>query len=134
MFLDNLSVSLMQILDEYNISYEKAAELCNLSSRQVGNIIRRRSEPKLISLEKLCAGLGKTPNQLLGFTSVPDPVTVPMPITASRAFNLRGRIIYHPVCPSCGISLDRENQPYCGNCGQKLSWEYYSRSIILLTK
>lgn len=36
-----------------------------------------------------------------------------------------------PICPRCGISLDREYQSYCDRCGQKLSWRRFSRAKVV---
>lgn len=33
-----------------------------------------------------------------------------------------GRSTY-PVCPRCGIMLEREYVRFCDNCGQKLEWK-----------
>ena len=40
MFLDNLSAHVLRIIDENDYSYETAAELCDMSSRHFGNIVR----------------------------------------------------------------------------------------------
>ena len=32
--------------------------------------------------------------------------------------------IWGPMCPTCGAICDTEfNKEYCGNCGQKITWE-----------
>lgn len=31
----------------------------------------------------------------------------------------------HPICPRCGIMLEREWMKFCDNCGQKLDWTEY---------
>ncbi len=28
----------------------------------------------------------------------------------------------YPVCPQCGLTLDREYQVFCDRCGQRLMW------------
>ena len=33
----------------------------------------------------------------------------------------------YPVCPRCGITLEREYQAYCDRCGQALDWKKYGR-------
>ena len=40
MFLDNLSARVLRIIDENDYSYETAAELCDMSTRHFGNIVR----------------------------------------------------------------------------------------------
>lgn len=32
----------------------------------------------------------------------------------------------YPICPRCGISLEREFMKFCNNCGQKLGWDKYT--------
>ena len=38
---------------------------------------------------------------------------------------------YYPVCPRCGISLDREYQSFCDRCGQRLDWKHYKEAQII---
>ena len=65
MYSDILSERILQILDKENLSYEAAAELCDISARHLSNIIRRCSVASVTTLEKLCSGLDATPNELL---------------------------------------------------------------------
>lgn len=65
MFLDSLQFAVLRILEDRSLTYEKAAELCDLSSRYIGDIARRRTSPSTLTLEKICIGFGKTPNELL---------------------------------------------------------------------
>lgn len=44
---------------------------------------------------------------------------VPMEVQAIRL--LPGGDSY-PICPRCGITLDREYMAYCDRCGQHLGW------------
>ena len=62
MFSKNLLAALLRLCDQRKWSYEKAAERCEISARHFGNLVRGTSVP---SLEKLCAGVGVTPNELL---------------------------------------------------------------------
>ena len=36
-----------------------------------------------------------------------------------------------PICPRCGITMEREHQSYCDRCGQRLAWRYYSKAKIV---
>lgn len=36
-----------------------------------------------------------------------------------------------PICPACGITLEREYQLYCDRCGQCLSWVGFSKAQIV---
>lgn len=37
----------------------------------------------------------------------------------------------YPVCPRCGIILEREYTKFCDNCGQKLRWKKRIKAKIL---
>lgn len=37
----------------------------------------------------------------------------------------------YPVCPQCGVSLEREYQHFCDRCGQRLSWKGYKRAQVI---
>lgn len=30
----------------------------------------------------------------------------------------------YPICPRCGIMLEREHMKFCDNCGQRLKWTH----------
>lgn len=50
----------------------------------------------------------------------------PMAVTQARWFRTDGT---YPVCPQCGISLEREYQRFCDRCGQRLEWKDYERML-----
>ncbi len=35
-----------------------------------------------------------------------------------------------PVCPRCGLTLEREYQPFCDRCGQALDWKKFPKASI----
>lgn len=37
----------------------------------------------------------------------------------------------YPLCPRCGIAMEREYQNYCDRCGQRLGWNAFHRAVIL---
>lgn len=65
MFLENLSASLLSICKKRQLSQETAAHLCAISPRFFGDILRKQAVPTINTLEKLCVGLQKTPDELL---------------------------------------------------------------------
>ena len=127
MFSDTLSERILSILRSRRLSYETAAELCGISSRCLGGIVRREVEPKLPTVEKLCRGFGTTPDELL-LPEMPHRLE-PMRVTAFRT--LRSGDTYYPVCPGCHVTLEREYQRYCDRCGQRLDWSAPNAAIIL---
>ncbi len=56
MFSNNLSVALLKLCDRSGLSYERAAERCEISARRFSNLVRRVSAPPLGTLEKLLLG------------------------------------------------------------------------------
>ena len=52
----------------------------------------------------------------------------PMRVTQRRVFQ-NGDC--YPLCPRCGVTLEREFQAYCDRCGQALSWKAYSRAAVV---
>lgn len=131
MFSDNLPVSLLRLCDSYGLTYEAAAERCNISTRYFGSIARGKATPSIVTLEKLCIGFNATPNELLGVCA--KHARVPMQVVEVRYFS--GAMSGFPVCPQCGISLEREYQAFCDRCGQMLSWyNYHNAHVILPSK
>lgn len=136
MFLDNLSGSILRICGAKELSYETASELCGISPRYFGDIVRKRTAPTITTLEKICTGLEQTPNELLG---IPHPLheltyRSPMKVSAVICRPSSGLLDSAPVCPRCQAALERELQPYCGHCGQKLDWSSFGEAAILFDR
>lgn len=127
MFSDNLADALLRFFGETNMSYETASELCHLSERTICNIACRRSVASIASLEKLCKGFGKTPNELLSKIDEQQAVTYRFPMTAKIFLSSLGYSSF-PVCPRCSSTLVREYQTYCDRCGQCLGWDFYPKT------
>jgi len=51
-------------------------------------------------------------------------------MVVTRVRQLRSGDAY-PVCPQCGISLEREYQHFCDRCGQCLDWKGYKQAKII---
>ena len=54
MFSDRLTEALLSICELRNLSYEAASELCDISPRHFGDIIRKDAAPTITVLEKIC--------------------------------------------------------------------------------
>lgn len=136
MFLDNLSASVLRLCDVRRLSYEAASELCNLSSRYFGDIARGKTAPTILTLEKLCIGFALTPNDFLVPSTAWREMAFrkPMPVTQIRCRHLSYGLTGYPVCPQCGITMEREYQSYCDRCGQCLDWKDFSKAVALTSK
>lgn len=132
MFLDNLSLSLLQICDTDHLSYEQAAERCDCSSKHFANIVCKRSCPTLKVFENICLGFRKSPNLLLGVGLDELSFRIPMPVVEVHIFPLMAGSPSFPVCPQCGHALEREYTAYCDSCGQCLSWKHFKNASILI--
>ena len=128
MFSANLSSSILRLCGMYKLSYEAASERCELSPRYFAQIARGKTSPSILTLEKLCIGFERTPNDLLiPSSSHPQEISyrIPMPVTEVRRFRGTSGFIAFPVCPHCGQTMEREFQSYCDRCGQCLDWERF---------
>lgn len=132
MFLDNLSASLLQICDAEHLSYEKAAERCDCSSKHFANMVCRRSYPSLKVFEHICTGFHKSPNRLLGVELGELSFRIPMPVVVIHIFPLMSGSPAFPVCPRCGRTLEREYMAYCCSCGQCLSWIDFNDATVVI--
>lgn len=134
MFLDNLSASVLRLCSENHLSYESASGLCCLSSRYFGDIVRGKTAPTILTLEKLCIGFDCTPNELLIQPSVHAQISFrfPMLVTHVRCYKGSCGLYGFPVCPRCAITLEREYQAYCDRCGQRLDWNRLHKASIVL--
>lgn len=102
MFLDNLSWTVLCVCGQKRLTYECASELCGLSSRHFGNIVRGNTNLTVNTLEKLCYGLDMTPNELL------------LSAELQR-------------CPGCGGQMEDLNQSLCCRCREILDAAYSSK-------
>ena len=134
MFSKKLSSSVLSICDSGDLSYEVAAELCDLSSRYFGDIARGKTSPTVNTLEKLCNGLNRTPNELLGFPAAGEEFSFRFP---RQVIHYRQHPSYNPsfatfpVCPRCHCNLEREYQSFCDRCGQKLGWDCFHYATLM---
>lgn len=37
-----------------------------------------------------------------------------------------------PICPRCGVSVERDYQEFCDRCGQRLGWERFSSASVVV--
>ena len=133
MFSKKLAASLLSICESQHLSYEAASELCNLSPRYFGSIARGQTSPTINTLEKICIGFERMPNELLGFSTANEELSyrVGMQVAHYRRYYMAsGFDTIFAVCPRCQGSLEREYQAFCENCGQKLNWDFYPHATL----
>ena len=135
MFLDNLCDRISCIYDERKLTYETAAELCDLSPRHIGNILCHKTKQLSIpTFEKLCKGFEMSPNDLLLPKEVQTAISQlqPMPVTHIHCYYCSNGMTGYPVCPNCKTTMEREFQRHCDRCGQCLDWKLFSQATIIL--
>ncbi len=54
-----------------------------------------------------------------------DGYRIPLGVTEARQV---GRYAF-PVCPHCGVTVEREYQAFCDRCGQALQWKKYAEIL-----
>ena len=134
MFSDRLTEALLSICKLRNLSYEAASELCDISPRHFGDIIRKDAAPTITVLEKICAAFHVTPNDLLGYGNHQNEEKNVMEVKEAYCFHLQNQVAVCPVCPKCHHLVAQDYQNYCGHCGQMLSWDDYEHvQIVELT-
>lgn len=134
MFSDRLTEALLSICKLRNLSYEAASELCDISPRHFGDIIRKDAAPTITVLEKICAAFHVTPNDLLGYGNHQNEEKNGMEVKEAYCFHLQNQVAVCPVCPKCRHLVAWDYQNYCGHCGQMLSWDDYEHvQIVELT-
>lgn len=137
MYSKNLSASILSICDCQKLTYEAASELCNISLRHFASIARGQTAASVNMLERLCVGLDRMPNELLGFTTVDKELSYRL---GRKVVNFRCDLMYlgsfttYAVCPSCQGYIEREFQQFCSHCGQKLNWDSYEHATLLLPR
>lgn len=133
MFSKKLSSSVLSICDSRDLSYEAASELCDLSSRYFGSIVRGKTSPTVNTLEKLCVAFDRTPNELLGFSTTDEELSYRVTLHIRHCRQLPScnhSYSAFPVCPRCHCNLEREYQSFCDHCGQKLGWDYFHYATL----
>ena len=130
--LDNLSQTILQICDQAALPPEFVTQLLSLVSKRCPTAEAQKALLALMESERLGAWLdmaaaGPEPNA--------RPLSIyrqPLAITEIRVYRGGTGITAFPVCPRCGVTLEREYQRFCDRCGQLLEWRSYGRAAIVL--
>jgi predicted amidophosphoribosyltransferase len=63
-----------------------------------------------------------------------DPASyrIPQPVTAVRCYSACPHLFTYPICPRCGLTMEREYQRFCDHCGQALDWKGLSKAVVVL--
>ena len=128
MFSKKLSIALLVLCDNLDLTLKAASEKCGISSRFFGSVVREQSSPSIRTLEKMCAGLNRTPNELLGFAPADGELAHRREMKVRyfrRSAMPDGGYTEFPICPRCMQNMEREYQAFCDKCGQRLVWSDY---------
>lgn len=136
MLSDNLSACVPKLCDTQKLNYEISSERCNFLSEYFGEIAGEKAAMTILTLEKLCVGFDLTHNEMLILSSVLQEMAFrePMPVTHIRCFSCTYGVTGFPLCPQCGITMEREYQSYCNRCGQQLDWKDFSDATVIFSK
>ena len=60
----------------------------------------------------------------------PNEAAYRLPLTVQKVLVLPSGYSY-PVCPKCGLTLEREYMNFCDRCGQRLDWREYKKAVVI---
>lgn len=130
MFKRELSIKLMKIIDEKNLTVKSASELANLSRKYMSNIISEKQTASIDVLENICSALGVEPNDLLISEKSKQPGKSEA-LEVTQIIKQENGLKHLPICPCCHKTLVRDNQAYCDVCGQRLSWHNFLNANVI---
>ena len=134
MFTKELSTKILRLIDEREMTIESLAEAAGLTREFVSNIVNCKQVPTLTSFEKICSAFELEPNDLL-ISEKSKSADRMKPIRVSKVLchkQLNNVYAYSPICPVCNSLLKSNWQSYCDSCGQRLSWERFFDSEVIL--
>lgn len=131
MFKRELSINLMRIIDEKNLTVKSVAELANLSRKYMSNIISEKQTPSIDVLENICSALNVEPNDLLISEKSKQPGKSEA-LEVTQIIKNEYTAEYFSICPNCHKHLTRDNQAYCDACGQRLSWGNFTNADVII--
>ncbi len=135
MFVKEMAVNVLKIMDERKMTLESLSKKSGLSRRFLNNILSGKQVPTINSLEKLCSALDVEPNDLLtNVKSKDEQRSIAMCVNTVYCNNQKKFSTYTPVCPCCNSLLQTDWQYFCDNCGQKLSWNHFLDSKVIMQK
>ena len=137
MYSRNLSASILSICECQKLTYEAASNLCDISYRHFASIARGQTDTSVNMLEKICLGLGRMPNELLGFTTADIELSYRLGLIVWHYIRVpfyTSTFTTYAVCPRCGECIEREYLFFCPICGQKLNWHCYEYATLLYQK
>lgn len=59
---------------------------------------------------------------------------IPMEVRSIKVIGWGSAASSYPVCPKCGLTLEREYQHFCDRCGQALDWKHFSQANVVLVE
>ena len=103
--------------------------------RNILNQTEQKPDFLSVTTEKICANYHGTLNSP-SLMDICQQLTYrqPMPVLQIRCFRYSGGTTGFPVCPRCGITMEREYQRFCDRCGQRLDWRSFKKAKLVLYK
>ena len=144
----NIAIILQNEKNTRSITLKEFANDLGISRSTLRRYMQDAGNMRLTSLDQLSSRLSVSIVDLIGDTGSPIPFGAkynhetsettaaaayrhPMSVTEVFYYvdSLIGPTTY-PICPRCGVTVEREFQSFCDRCGQALDWDKLETAII----
>lgn len=143
----NIAMILQNEKSTRSITLKEFANDLGISRSTLRRYMQDAGNMRLASLDQLSNRLSVSIIDMIGATE--DPISSgaehnhetpeltaksyrrPMSVTEVFYYvdSLMGPTTY-PICPRCGITMEREFQSFCDRCGQALDWDGLEQAVI----
>ena len=143
----NIAMILQNEKNTRSITLKEFANDLGISRSTLRRYMQDAGNMRLALLDQLSSRLSVSIIDLIGATE--DPISSgaeynretpeltansyrrPMSVTEVFYYvdSLMGPTTY-PICPHCGMTMEREFQSFCDRCGQALNWEGLKQAVI----
>lgn len=143
----NIAMILQNEKSTRRITLKEFANDLGISRSTLHRYMKDAGNMRLASLDQLSSRLSVSIVDLIGATEGPissgakhnhetrettaEAYRRPMSVTEVFYYvdSLIGPTTY-PICPRCGMTMEREFQSFCDRCGQELDWEGLEQAVI----
>lgn len=134
MFSKNLSTSILSICDSRKLSYKPLLGYVISAQGTLAPLPGGKRLPLSIPWKSSALVLTQCLMNCMDFSTSYDEVSfrIAIQVRHYRRYPLFNRsYTTFPVCPRCQCSLEREEQSFCLNCGQKLGWDFSHHAVLI---